>query len=96
MSQADAPITLNQAERRFELCIDDHMAYLDFERLPAGIACLHTIVPQALEGRGVGSRLVKHVMDYAAANRLKVRPDCPFVKTWIDRHPDYQRLALER
>jgi predicted GNAT family acetyltransferase len=93
MSQADAPITLNEAERRFELSVEGHLAHLDFQRRPGSIACLHTIVPQALEGRGIGSRLVRHVLDYAAARQLKVRPDCSFVKAYIDRHPEYQSLS---
>lgn len=88
------PIVLNEAAHRFELTIDGHMAYEVFERFPGGIAYEHTIVPEALEGRGVGSRLVRHILDYAAANGLKVRPDCPFVKAYIDRHPEYQANSL--
>ena len=95
MTHADAAIVLNEAECRFNLAIEGHTAYLEFERLPGGgIACTHTIVPQPLEGRGLGSKLVKHALDYAAARQLKVRPDCSFVKTYIDRHPEYQRLSL--
>ncbi|MFT3779155.1 MAG: GNAT family N-acetyltransferase [Ottowia sp.] len=88
----NAPIALNEAARRFELTVDGHVAYEEFERFPGGIAYLHTVVPPALEGRGIGSRLVKHALDYAAAEGLKVRPDCSFVKTYIDRHPEYQGL----
>ena len=86
------PIVLNEAARRFELAVDGHLAYEAFERFPGGIAYVHTDVPPALEGRGIGSRLVKHVLDYAKAEGLKVRPDCSFVKAYIDRHPDYQDL----
>jgi len=95
MIAADTPIVLNETERRFNLAMEGHVAYVEFQRLPdAAIAYTHTIVPQPLEGRGLGSRLVKHVLDYAAAHQLKVRPDCSFVKTYIDRHPEYQGLSL--
>ena len=90
----DATMTLNEPEHRFELIVDGHMAYEVFERFPGGIAYEHTIVPEVLEGQGVGSRLVRHILDYAAANGLKVRPDCPFVKAYIDRHPEYQANSL--
>ncbi|MCA0175868.1 MAG: N-acetyltransferase [Proteobacteria bacterium] len=90
----DAPVTLNEAAHRFELVVDGHMAYEVFERFPGGIAYLHTIVPQALAGRGVGGQLVKYILDYAADNHLKVRPDCPFVKAYIDKHPEYQANSL--
>ena len=88
------PVTLNEAAHRFELVVDGHTAYEVFERFPGGIAYLHTIVPKELGGQGVGSQLVKYILDYAAQNRLKVRPDCPFVKAYIDKHPEYQANSL--
>ena len=91
---ATSPVVLNEAGHRFELLVDGHMAYEVFERFPGGIAYLHTIVPKALEGRGVGSRLVRHILDSAAAEGLKVRPDCPFVKAYIDKHPAFQANSL--
>ena len=94
MSDNNPDVILNEAEHRFELTVDGHMAYEVFERFPGGIAYLHTIVPKALEGRGVGSKLVKYILDYAAEHKLKVRPDCPFVKAYIDRHPEYQANSL--
>lgn len=94
MSDNNGNVILNEATNRFELTVDGHMAYEVFERFPGGIAYLHTIVPKALEGRGVGSRLVKYILDYAAENHLKVRPDCPFVKAYIDKHPEYQGNSL--
>ena len=87
-------IVLNEATHRFEWTVDGHTAYEVFERFPGGIAYLHTIVPKALEGRGVGSRLVRHILDYAVQNQLKVRPDCSFVKAYIDKHSEYQSISL--
>ena len=87
-------ITLNPDTRRFELQADGQVAYLEFEPVAGGLAFTHTIVPRALEGRGIGSRLVRHALDWAARQGHKVRPDCSFVKTWIDRHPDYQAQSL--
>lgn len=95
MKQPQFPeVILNEAKNRFELHIDGHMAYEVFERFPGGIAYLHTIVPDALGGRGVGDHLVRHILDYAAREGLKVRPDCPFVRAYIDKHPEYQANSL--
>ncbi len=88
------PITLNEDTRRFEMVVDGHVAYEEFERFPGGIAYLHTIVPKELGGHGVGSALARHILDYAVSNQLKVRPDCPFVKAYIDKHPQYQAISL--
>ena len=53
----------------------------------------HTEVDDAAEGRGVGSQLARAVLDDARAQGLAVRPDCPFVRSWIEKHPDYQDLV---
>jgi predicted GNAT family acetyltransferase len=49
-------------------------------------------VPKELNGRGIGSRLVRGVLDIARAEGLKVRPLCPFVAAYIDKHPEYADL----
>ena len=53
---------------------------------------MHTEVPKALEGRGIGSALIRGVLDIARAQGLKVNPVCPFAKTYIERHPEYADL----
>jgi predicted GNAT family acetyltransferase len=45
-----------------------------------------------LEGRGIGSALARGVLDTARALGLKVVPICPFVKAFMDRHPEYDDL----
>ena len=94
MTNEEPQVILNEAHHRFELTVEGHMAYEVFERFPGGIAYLHTIVPKELGGKGVGGKLVKYILDYAADNHLKVRPDCPFVKAYIDKHPEYQANSL--
>lgn len=85
-------ITLNEAAQRFELTVDGATAFAAFVRFPGGINYNHTVVPPALEGRGIGSALVRHALDYARAEHLRVQPDCSFVRAYIERHPAYQDL----
>lgn len=49
----------------------------------------HTEVADEFEGRGVGSTLAREVLDQAIGGDLAVRVTCPFLKEWIERHPDY-------
>jgi predicted GNAT family acetyltransferase len=53
---------------------------------------LHTEVPPELGRKGIGSRLIKGVLDQVRADGLTVIPRCPFVKAYIDKHPDYASL----
>ena len=52
----------------------------------------HTEVPAELGGKGIGSKLVKGALDQVRADGLKVVAQCPFVKGWIEKHPDYADL----
>ena len=54
----------------------------------------HTEVDDRAEGRGVGSALARAVLDDAREQNLSVRPDCSFVRSWIEEHPDYQDLVV--
>ena len=56
------------------------------------LTILHTEVPKALEGRGIGSSLTRGVLDTARSQGLKVSALCPFAKGYIERHPEYADL----
>ena len=48
----------------------------------------HTEVDPAFEGRGLGSRLARHVLDDARARQLRIVPRCPFLAAYLERHPE--------
>lgn len=88
----DAGIINNAAEKRYELDVDGQLAIAEFRLRPGRITFTHTEVPDALAGRGIGTRLVKAALDDARAKGLKVVPACPFVKHYMDTHPETQDL----
>jgi predicted GNAT family acetyltransferase len=82
----------NTGRHRFELDADGHVAFSNYKRSNGLLTILHTEVPKELEGRGIGSALVRGLLEIARAQGLKVHPVCPFVKTYLDRHPEYADL----
>ena len=48
----------NPALGRFEMTSGDGTAFVEYRRAGERIALLHTEVPEALSGKGVGSKLV--------------------------------------
>lgn len=82
------------ATHRFEIRQDGHVAFVSYVLRPGVVVFEHTIVPEALGGRGIGSALARHVLDWAAAQGRKVDPQCPFIRGWIDKHPEYQANSL--
>ncbi|WP_201526226.1 MULTISPECIES: GNAT family N-acetyltransferase [Psychrobacter] len=91
-SQKNLDITHNESAKRFETTIDEQTGYISYQERGDTLVYDHTIVPQSLGGRGVGSALVKHALDYAHEHNKKVVPQCSFVSSYINRHPDYQDL----
>ncbi|WP_350561964.1 GNAT family N-acetyltransferase [Psychrobacter sp. CAL346-MNA-CIBAN-0220] len=92
-SQQDLDINHNEQANRFETTLDGQTGYISYQERGDTLVYDHTIVPQALGGRGVGSALVKHALDYARKYDKKVVPQCSFVSSYINKHPDYQDLV---
>jgi predicted GNAT family acetyltransferase len=84
----DDPVTDNQAESRFEYRADGHLAELMYHRRGDRLVLIHTEVPEELERRGIGGRLVTAAVDRAAREGLTIVPLCPFARGWLQRHPD--------
>ena len=84
----------NTAKRRFELELDGHVAFSDYSRAGDTLAIRHTEVPKEHAGKGVGSALVRGLLDIARAQGLKVHPLCPFVAGYMDKHPEYADLRI--
>jgi predicted GNAT family acetyltransferase len=65
-------------------------ALISYERSPTWMALLHTEVQEGFEGLGIGTQIVARVIDDARERGLAVVPRCPFVRRWLERHPEQQ------
>lgn len=81
-------IDRNDERGRFEMSVDGHVAYLEFEEDADNLDLVHTEVPDALQGKGVGSKLVHEVLEYARKEFKSVTPTCKFVQSYLERHPE--------
>ncbi|QUX24696.1 MULTISPECIES: GNAT family N-acetyltransferase [Nocardiopsis] len=86
---ADAP-----ENKRYEIRVDGEVAgFAEYILTDGLITFTHTEIDPAHEGRGLGGALVRGVLDDVRGRDLDVLPLCPFVKGWIQRHPDYTDLV---
>jgi predicted GNAT family acetyltransferase len=86
-------VTHNAEAKRFELLIDGLRALLTYRRFPGSIVFDHTEVPKPLEGKGLAAKLARFALDFARANHLRVVPLCPYVSSFIRKHPEYEDLV---
>jgi predicted GNAT family acetyltransferase len=68
------------------------VAFVEYQRDGDRTVLIHTEVPEAMAGQGIGSRLVRGVLDQLRAGGGTVVPRCEFVAAYIERHPEYRDL----
>lgn len=94
MSDQTIAIRDNPDADRTEIYLDDGLAgYLTYKRRSGLIAFIHTEIDPAFEGKGLGGKLAASVLDSAAGEGLAVLPFCPFISSFIEKHPEYIGLV---
>jgi predicted GNAT family acetyltransferase len=89
-------VTDNPSAKRFELVEDGQLAELVYRFDGDRMVLIHTEVPEALEGRGLGGQLVRAAIGHAAERGIILVPRCPFARRWLERHPDEAgRVTIE-
>lgn len=89
----ESEIQLELDAGRFAMVVEGETCVLEFSRSGDVVSMNSVRVPDAVGGRGIAGQLTRHALDWARSEGLKVKPICPYVKTWIQRHPDYQDLV---
>lgn len=80
----------NEDASRFEIQVDGQtVGFAEYRRTPEVVVYSHTEIADGVEGMGLGSVLAKAVLDDALNRHLAVKPMCPFIASWIKRHPEY-------
>lgn len=72
----------------FEIHTDAERAFMEYRFHDNSIALMHTEVPERFVGKGAASALAKFAFDYAKAHHKNVLVYCPFVQTYVKRHPE--------
>ncbi len=95
MSYENNELVVNTADRRFEMRVDEQLAFIDYKQGGRRVFLIHTEVPAAIEGKGVASALVEKTFQYLDENHLRLVPLCAFVISYLQKHPQWNRLVAE-
>jgi predicted GNAT family acetyltransferase len=60
------------------------------------IELVHTEVPDAAAGQGIGGKLAQAAFSWARQTGTMLVVTCPFVQKWLERHPDERDLVSPR
>jgi predicted GNAT family acetyltransferase len=89
-------VTHKEEAHRFELEFEDVIAYIEYKvKKPKVFAFVHTKVPDAHKGKGIASQLTKGAFEWCKEQGVRIIPVCPFIVTYIERHPEWKVLLYE-
>ena len=80
--------------QRYEAVVDGTVAGFAAYRDDRGARVFtHTEVFPEFEGRGVGTTLARGALDAVRASGGTLVARCPFIRSYIERHPEYADLV---
>ena len=85
----------NVAAHRFEMIVDRHAAVATYSMAGNVITFIHTVVPEALRGRGIARELVVFALASARERGLKVIPQCEVFDAYMRKHPETHDLLAD-
>lgn len=90
-----ADVVDNTGAHRLEITQDGAVAFLSYRMKGDAVEYLHSETPPELRGRGLAGELARFALERDKAAGRKVIPTCPFVKSYLERHPEYASLVHE-
>lgn len=91
----DTDISIVHREgQAFEAWVEGQHCVAEYQRQGQVVRMSHTVVPPALEGRGIAGRLVEAALSWAQAEGLKVDAQCSYVQGYLQRHPQWRHLQV--
>jgi uncharacterized protein len=83
----------DKENQQFIVTIEGKEVYLRYSILDSDkISFNYTYTPPELRGRGFAAIVVKEGFIYAEENNLKVIPACPYIYTFLERYPEFNKF----
>ncbi len=88
-SQLELINNADRPKKRFELQVENEIIFIEYILTKDNsIYLTHTEVPTSMEGKGLGSTIVKKALNYIREKGYKMIPLCPFVAAYLKKHPE--------
>jgi uncharacterized protein len=80
--------------RRYEITVDGaHAGEAVYVRKGSRTIFTHTEIDDAFGGQGLGGKLAKGALDAERSRGTKIVPLCPFIVSYVEKHPEYAPLV---
>jgi len=98
MDESTSEITVVDAPERgrFEILVDGEVAgYTEYHDGGDVRVFPHTVIKDEYGGRGLATTLVRTVLDQMHQEECPILPQCPVIRGFIAKHPEYVDLVPE-
>lgn len=90
----DVDVTHNTTEQRYEIHSDGRIVGVTmYRQFGLRIRFMHSEIAPDAQGRGFGGRLARAALDDAHRRGLAISVECPFIASYVARHPEYAALV---
>lgn len=91
MTSPAIEVVNNDHEHRYEIRRDGALAGFTEYRIRGNrVVFIHTEIDDAFAGQGLAGELARQALAAVAATGATVVPVCPFIASWLHRHPDFE------
>jgi predicted GNAT family acetyltransferase len=78
----------DEAAKQFYTTVDGHQAVIRYAKTGDVYNLEHTFVPEELRGQGLAEQLVVGTLSEIRRQGARFIPTCPFIQTFLKRHPE--------
>ncbi|MBF6330427.1 GNAT family N-acetyltransferase [Nocardia transvalensis] len=90
-----AAVVRNDAQHRYEVWYGDKLAgFAEYRERDSDTVFIHTEVDTEYSGKGLGGALAHDAIEDAVARGRVIVARCPFIKGWLDKHPEYDEHVV--
>jgi uncharacterized protein len=96
-SATETPVLTDNLEAsRYEMHVNGELAgFVEYRLRGEVISLVHTEIESPFQGAHLATHLARFSLDDARKRGLEVLPSCPYITSWIKKHPDYTDLVPE-
>ncbi|MBA6415521.1 N-acetyltransferase [Colwellia sp. 6M3] len=84
----------NVEESKYEFHIGEHIAYITYDDQNGDMHLTHTIVPDALAGKGLAKTLLEAVLQQIKKDNKKAVAKCSYIVNYQQKHPEASSLFV--
>jgi predicted GNAT family acetyltransferase len=95
MKYQDIELKDNKTQHALEMWVEGQRSFIGYELEGDKVYLMHTEVPEEQTGKGIATELVEKAFTYLEEKDLKVVPACSYVRAFLKRHPDWNRIVAE-